>query len=88
LRVTSGATSQQKPFHLRRVQRICAAPLVHEPAAQVSQQPHLIADDTWPITLSREFVGKANGERRKRTRYLVVWAIDRPRSAIISTRSR
>ena len=40
-------------------------PLAHEPAAQVSQQPHLIADDTWPKTLSREFIDKANCEQIK-----------------------
>jgi hypothetical protein len=80
VRVTSGTTSQQKPFHLRRVQRVCAEALAHEPATQVSQQPHVIAADTWPITLSREFVGKANCERRKRTQYPTLRRIDQHES--------
>jgi hypothetical protein len=80
LRVTSGTTSQQKPFHLRRVQRTYAAPFAHEPPAQLSQQPHLIAGDPWPVTLSREFVGKANCERRKRTQYLSLRRIDQHES--------
>ena len=65
LRVTSGPTSRQKPFHLGRVQPVRAEALAHEPAAQVGQQPHVIANDTWPIALSREFAGKASRERQK-----------------------
>src|SRR5271166_1921073 len=80
VRVTSGTTSKQKPFHLNRVQRVCAAAFAHKPAAQVGQQPHLIAGGTWPITLSREFVGKASRERRKRTQYPTLRRIDQHES--------
>ncbi len=67
--VTSGTASTHKPFHLSRVQLLCADVLAQEPSAQVGHQPHLIANGAWPITLLREFFGEAGRERRKRTQY-------------------